>query len=246
MSRVDVIVLLIIYVSHKTGVIVYRAVIFGVLIASDGSLRRNSKLFVTGTAATINLIVINILKLVYRKLALIMTEWENPRTRSSYEKSFTLKMFWFQFCNMFSSVFYVAFFKVCLSRVTISSSCSFIRQNLLISTKSVLTFFAFFPTNTFFPGKSFPGEIFFSFFSSEWIFCWLSGSLYPFRRQKESSWRVLRTRMFLGVMYSACYSDGWSTATWKLRWDILAVSLFIHFIGFMEKIPSSVTDNVLG
>ena len=100
-------------IASLIGVIVYRAVIFGVLIASDGSLRRNSKILVTGTAAFINLIVINILKLVYRKLALIMTEWENPRTRSSYEKSFTLKMFWFQFCNMYSSVFYVAFFKVC-------------------------------------------------------------------------------------------------------------------------------------
>ncbi|XP_066923434.1 anoctamin-7-like [Clytia hemisphaerica] len=98
-------------IAALIGVIVYRAVIFGILIAADGRLRKNSKLFVTGTAATINLIVINVLKLVYRKLALIMTEWENPRTRTSYEKSFTLKMFWFQFCNMFSSVFYVAFFK---------------------------------------------------------------------------------------------------------------------------------------
>lgn len=98
-------------IAAVVGVIVYRAIIFGVLIAHDGHLRRNSKLFVTGTAATINLIVINILKLIYRKLALIMTDWENPRTRSSYEKSFTLKMFWFQFCNTFASVFYVAFFK---------------------------------------------------------------------------------------------------------------------------------------
>lgn len=98
-------------IAALVGVVLYRAIIFGVVTASHGTLKKNSKLFVTGTAATINLIVINILKLIYRKLALVMTDWENPRTRTSYEKSFTLKMFWFQFCNTYASVFYVAFFK---------------------------------------------------------------------------------------------------------------------------------------
>lgn len=98
-------------IAALVGVIVYRAVIFGVLLSSGGNLRTNSKLFVTGTAACINLVVINVLKLVYKRLALVMTEWENPRTRSLYEKSFTVKMFWFQFCNTYASVFYVAFFK---------------------------------------------------------------------------------------------------------------------------------------
>jgi len=99
-------------IAALVGVIVYRAAIFGILLShGEGSLKENSKIFVTATAAIINLLVINILKVVYNRLAKMMTEWENPRTRTSYEKSFTMKMFWFQFCNTYASVFYVAFFK---------------------------------------------------------------------------------------------------------------------------------------
>ena len=102
---------IVLVIAALIGVIVYRAVIFAVLLSSGGSIRTNSKIFVTATAAIINLIIINILKLVYNKIAIMMTEWENPRTRSDYEKSFTVKMFWFQFFNTYSSLFYVAFFK---------------------------------------------------------------------------------------------------------------------------------------
>ena len=98
-------------ISALIGVIVYRAAIYAILISSGGTLRSNSKLLVAGTAACINLLVINILKVIYNRLAIVMTNWENPRTNSAYERSFTLKMFWFQFCNTYASVFYVAFFK---------------------------------------------------------------------------------------------------------------------------------------
>ena len=98
-------------IAALIGVIVYRAAVFGILLSTGDSLRQNSKLVVTATAALINLVVINVLKLIYKRLAVKMTDWENPRTRSQYEKSFTLKMFWFQFCNTYASVFYVAFFK---------------------------------------------------------------------------------------------------------------------------------------
>ena len=106
-----VVFFILLVISALIGVIVYRAAIFVLLLSSGGSLRSNSKLFVTGAAACLNLFVINILKLVYNRLAVMMTDWENPRTRSLYEKSFTVKMFWFQFCNTYSSLFYVAFFK---------------------------------------------------------------------------------------------------------------------------------------
>lgn len=36
---------------------------------------------------------------------------ENPRTETEYESSFTFKMFVFQFCNFYTSIFYIAFFK---------------------------------------------------------------------------------------------------------------------------------------
>lgn len=35
-----------------------------------------------------------------------------PRTQTEYEDSFTLKMFLFQFINFYSSLIYIAFFKV--------------------------------------------------------------------------------------------------------------------------------------
>ena len=91
----------------------YRAAMFSVKFVRNKSLgsSSSSKLFVTVTAATLNLIFINVLKFGYHKLAFLMTEWENPRTQSTFEDSFTLKLFWFQFCNTYASLFYVAFFK---------------------------------------------------------------------------------------------------------------------------------------
>lgn len=50
--------------------------------------------------------------MVYEKVALKLTDWENPRTRTDYEDSFTYKMFLFQFVNTYSSIFYIAFFKL--------------------------------------------------------------------------------------------------------------------------------------
>lgn len=57
------------------------------------------------------MLAINILKFVYQRVAILLTDWENPRTQTDYEDSFTVKMFWFQFVNTYASVFYVAFFK---------------------------------------------------------------------------------------------------------------------------------------
>ena len=98
------------------GVVVYRAALYGALVAhaqatGNTTLMTRAKMIVTATAALLNLIVINILKFVYKRLAIILTDWENPRTLFEYEKSFTVKMFWFQFVNTYSSIFYVAFFR---------------------------------------------------------------------------------------------------------------------------------------
>ncbi|XP_032361622.1 anoctamin-4 isoform X3 [Etheostoma spectabile] len=48
--------------------------------------------------------------MLYEKVALLLTNLEQPRTESEWENSFTLKMFLFQFVNLNSSTFYIAFF----------------------------------------------------------------------------------------------------------------------------------------
>lgn len=48
----------------------------------------------------------------YHQLAIWLTNIENPRTQSEYEDSFTFKIFLFEFVNFYSSLIYIAFFKV--------------------------------------------------------------------------------------------------------------------------------------
>uniref|UniRef100_A0A452GTV9 Anoctamin n=1 Tax=Gopherus agassizii TaxID=38772 RepID=A0A452GTV9_9SAUR len=48
--------------------------------------------------------------MVYEKVAYLLTDLEHPRTESEWENSFALKMFLFQFVNLNSSIFYIAFF----------------------------------------------------------------------------------------------------------------------------------------
>ncbi|XP_059834473.1 anoctamin-6 isoform X1 [Hypanus sabinus] len=63
------------------------------------------------TASIINFVFIMILNIVYEKVAILITDFELPRTQTDYENSLTLKMFLFQFVNYYSSCFYIAFFK---------------------------------------------------------------------------------------------------------------------------------------
>jgi len=70
-----------------------------------------SKVFISVTSATINLICIMVLSRVYAWVALRLTMLENQRTDEDYENSYTLKMYCFQFVNYYSSIFYIAFFK---------------------------------------------------------------------------------------------------------------------------------------
>uniref|UniRef100_A0A8D0GZ66 Anoctamin n=1 Tax=Sphenodon punctatus TaxID=8508 RepID=A0A8D0GZ66_SPHPU len=63
------------------------------------------------TASIISFIIIMILNIVYEKVAIMITDFELPRTQTDYENSLTTKMFLFQFVNYYSSCFYIAFFK---------------------------------------------------------------------------------------------------------------------------------------
>ena len=95
------------------GVVVYRAAVFAAAASSsDNEVRKNAKVITSMTAAIINLIAINLLKFLYRRVAVWLTNWENPRTQTNWEDSFTVKMYVYQFVNMYSSLFYIAFFKI--------------------------------------------------------------------------------------------------------------------------------------
>ncbi|XP_069760228.1 anoctamin-6 isoform X1 [Narcine bancroftii] len=63
------------------------------------------------TASLINFVFIMILNIIYERVAILITDFELPRTQTDYENSLTLKMFLFQFVNYYSSCFYIAFFK---------------------------------------------------------------------------------------------------------------------------------------
>lgn len=97
-------------IAAVVAVVVYRAVVFASLSgSSDGTTQ--ARIITSFTAALLNLLAINVMKLFYKKLAVWLTDWENPPTRSEYKDSFTWKMYLFQFVNTYSSVFYIAFFK---------------------------------------------------------------------------------------------------------------------------------------
>ena len=45
-------------------------------------------------------------------VAIWLVNWEQPRTQSDFEHSFTFKMFFFQFINYYSPLIYIASIKV--------------------------------------------------------------------------------------------------------------------------------------
>lgn len=77
-----------------------------------GFFLNHAKIFTSMTAALLNLIIIMILTRIYQRLAKWMVNMENPRTQTEYEDSFTFKIFLFEFVNFYSSLIYIAFFKV--------------------------------------------------------------------------------------------------------------------------------------
>jgi hypothetical protein len=58
-----------------------------------------------------NALQIQLFNFIYSRLAIILTEKENHRTRVNYEDSLIVKTFCFQFVNSFNSLFYIAFIK---------------------------------------------------------------------------------------------------------------------------------------
>uniref|UniRef100_A0A8C9QW35 Anoctamin n=1 Tax=Scleropages formosus TaxID=113540 RepID=A0A8C9QW35_SCLFO len=102
--------MILVVIAAVFGIVIYRVVTVSTFAAFDWALiRNNSQVATTGTAVCINFCIIMLLNL-YEKVALFLTNLEQPRTESEWENSFTLKMFLFQFVNLNSSTFYIAFF----------------------------------------------------------------------------------------------------------------------------------------
>lgn len=111
------------------GTIIYRLSLVSVIYSGGGFfLKRHAKIVTSISAALMNLIIIMFLTRVstqnfvqpnvtnlfqfYHKLAIYLTNLENPRTQTEYEDSYTFKIFLFEFLNFYSSLIYIAFFKV--------------------------------------------------------------------------------------------------------------------------------------
>ena len=98
--------------AAAVGVVVYRAAIFAVLSSDDDKeVKKRARIVTAASAAFLNLIAITLLTKVYIKLAVWLTDWENPPTQSAYRDSFTYKMSLFQFVNNYTAIIYIAFFK---------------------------------------------------------------------------------------------------------------------------------------
>ncbi|XP_040265315.1 anoctamin-3 isoform X2 [Bufo bufo] len=93
------------------AVVVYRLVATEQFVSLDWKFIKKYWQFATsGTGVCINFMIIMSLNVIYEKVAYLLTNLEHPRTESEWENSFALKMFLFQFVNLNSSIFYIAFF----------------------------------------------------------------------------------------------------------------------------------------
>ncbi|XP_044763195.1 anoctamin-4-like isoform X2 [Coccinella septempunctata] len=94
------------------GTIIYRLSIVSVIYGGGGYFfKKHAKIVTSVSAAIINLIIIMCLTKFYHRLAIYLTNLENPRTHTEYEDSYTFKIFMFEFLNFYSSLIYIAFFK---------------------------------------------------------------------------------------------------------------------------------------
>lgn len=59
----------------------------------------------------VNSFVIIMINTLTRKLALLLTNWENHRTQTNWDDAFLFKVFLFYFLTAYTSLFYIAYFK---------------------------------------------------------------------------------------------------------------------------------------
>ncbi|KAJ3652368.1 hypothetical protein Zmor_018341 [Zophobas morio] len=104
--------MLVVVLCAVLGTIIYRLSLVSVIYGGGGTfLKRHAKIVTSVSAALINLLIIMCLTRFYHRLAIYLTNVENPRTQTEYEDSYTFKIFLFEFMNFYSSLIYIAFFK---------------------------------------------------------------------------------------------------------------------------------------
>ncbi|CAM9522050.1 unnamed protein product, partial [Discosporangium mesarthrocarpum] len=68
---------------------------------------------------------IQLMNLVYKKIAVFLTEWENHRTDTQFEDNLISKLFLFQFVNSYASLYYMAFIESMTRAGCIDKGCMF-------------------------------------------------------------------------------------------------------------------------
>ncbi|CAH8865193.1 unnamed protein product [Trichobilharzia szidati] len=92
------------------SVVLYKLVVKAILYRHHNPmLQSTAGMIATMTGSCIHLVVIFIMKLIYDRMAIKLTDIENHRTQVEYDNSLTLKLYLLQFVNYYSSVFYIAF-----------------------------------------------------------------------------------------------------------------------------------------
>uniref|UniRef100_A0A3B3Q8R8 Anoctamin n=1 Tax=Paramormyrops kingsleyae TaxID=1676925 RepID=A0A3B3Q8R8_9TELE len=103
--------MLILIIGLAQALVVFRVVATGSLSASSWTLLKdNANIVAVILGAVLHYLTITIMTRVNEKMACKLCDIEKTRTVVSTERSFTVKMFTFQFFTHFSSLFYVAFF----------------------------------------------------------------------------------------------------------------------------------------
>lgn len=94
------------------GILIYKKSIEASLVLNKTDLTSHlANHFTKATAGFINFLAISVLNEVYEWLAVWLTNFENLRTQTEYDDSFTLKTYLLQFINTYASLFYIAFLK---------------------------------------------------------------------------------------------------------------------------------------
>eukprot|EP00038_Savillea_parva_P006806 m.165984 g.165984 ORF g.165984 m.165984 type:complete len:1214 (-) comp12632_c0_seq1:303-3944(-) len=96
-------------VAAIIGTIVYRVAVKVALASRQGE--GTADIVAVLTAAVINLVVILILNEVYKAMAIMLTDYENHKSRTDWNSWLVFKVFIFQFVNTNASLVYIAIIK---------------------------------------------------------------------------------------------------------------------------------------
>jgi hypothetical protein len=104
--------------SVSVGVPITGMMAFSVIIATIAILsfrlfvqKREAPMVGSIVGGVLNAIMIIVTNLIWNRVAVWLTEFENHRTITEFEDSLIWKIFIFQFVNTYTSLYYIAFFK---------------------------------------------------------------------------------------------------------------------------------------